>query len=194
MGCQTAIAKKIRENQADYILQVKNNQKTLLENIEDTFAVKKVVSIETTEDCGHCRVESRKCSIINDLEFIDELVNWKDLQIVVKIESKIYFKKTAEQTTNARYYISSLPADAGLLNKSIRSHWAIENNLHWNLDVIFKEDNQAKRNRTAIENSNLIAKLAISILDNEKTIKKSKNRKRLKAFADNTYRELILKV
>lgn len=183
IGCQTAIAKKIRENQADYILQVKNNQKTLLENIEDSFAVKKTVSVDTTEDCGHGRVEVRKCSIINDLEFIDDVQKWKDSQIIVKIESKIYFKKTAIETTNTRYYISSLPADAGLLNESIRSHWAIENNLHWNLDVIFKEDNQSKRlellrtgeaNQTAIENSNLIAKLAMTMLDNEKTIKKQK--------------------
>jgi predicted transposase YbfD/YdcC len=87
-----------------------------------------------------------------------------------------------------------LLADAELLNSSIRSHWAIENNLHWNLDVIFKEDNQAKRNQTAIENSNLIAKIAISLLDSEQTLKKAKNRKRQKAFADHTYRELILKV
>ena len=92
---------------------------------------------------------------------------------MVKIESKIYFKKTEIETTNSRYYISSLPADAGLLNESIRSHWAIENNLHWNLDVIFKEGNQAKRNQMAIENSNIIAKLAMTMLDNEKTIKKS---------------------
>ncbi len=194
MGCQTAIAKKIRENEADYILQVKNNQKTLLENIEASFAVKKVVATDTTEDCGHGRVEVRKCIVISDLEFIDEATKWKDLQIVVKIESKIYCKKTKIETKNSRYYISSLPADAGLLNESIRSHWAIENNLHWNLDVIFKEDNQAKRNQTAIENSNLIAKLAITMLDNEITIKKSKNRKRLKAFADNTYREIIMKI
>ena len=80
------------------------------------------------------------------------------------------------------------------MNESIRSHWAIENNLHWNLDVILKEDNPVKRNQMAIENSNIIAKLAMTMLDNEKTIKISKNRKRLKAFADNTYRELIFKV
>lgn len=194
MGCQTEIAKKIRTQEADYILQVKSNQKTLLENIEDSFSVKKIVSIDTNEDCGHGRVEVRKCSVISDLEFIDDAHKWKDLKTIVKIESKIYFKKTEKETTNARYYISSLPADAELLNESIRSHWSIENNLHWNLDVIFKEDNQAKRNQIAIENANLIAKLAITMLDQEKTFPKSKNRKRLKAFADNTYRELILNV
>jgi predicted transposase YbfD/YdcC len=81
-----------------------------------------------------------------------------------------------------------------LLNESIECHWTIENNLHWNLDVIFREDNQAKRNQTAIENANLIAKSANTMPDQEKTFLKSKNRKCLKGFADNTYRELILKV
>jgi predicted transposase YbfD/YdcC len=85
-----------------------------------------------------------------------------------------------------------LPADASLLNESIQCHWTIENNLHWNLDVIFRENNQAKRNQVAIGNANLIAKLANTMLEQEKTFLKSKNRKRIKAFADNTYRELIL--
>ena len=194
MGCQTAIAQKIRDKEADYILQVKGNQKTLLENLEDSFAVKKVVTTDVNIDCGHGRVEVRKCSVITDLEFVDDVHKWKDLQTIIKIESAVHFKKTKIDTTNTRFYISSLPADANLLNNSIRSHWAIENNLHWNLDVIFKEDHQEKRNQTAIENSNLIAKFAITLLDQEKTHPKSKNRKRLKAFADDTYRELILKV
>ena len=194
MGCQTAIAKKIRENEADYILQVKGNQKILLENLEDSFAVKKIIATDVNIDCGHGRVEVRKCSVITDLEFVDNAIKWKDLQTIIKIESAVHFKKTKIDTTNTRFYISSLPPDSSLLNNSIRSHWAIENNLHWNLDVIFKEDHQEKRNQTAIENSNLIAKFAITMLDQEKTHPKSKNRKRLKAFADNTYRELILKV
>lgn len=194
MGCQTAIAKKIRDQEGDYILQVKSNQKTLLENIEDSFAVKKSDSTHTSEDCGHGRVEVRQCDLITDLEFIEGARKWKDIKSIVRIKSTVYSKKTKVETTNSRYYISSLLADAQLLNHSIRSHWAIENNLHWNLDVIFKEDNQAKRNQTAIENSNLIAKIAISLLDCEQTLKKAKNRKRQKAFADDTYRELILKV
>lgn len=194
MGCQTAIAKKIREKEADYILQVKGNQKVLLENLEDSFAIKKVVTTDVNIDCGHGRVEVRKCSVITDLEFVDDAHKWKDLQTIIKIESAVHYKKTKKETTSTRYYISSLSADAGLLNNSIRSHWAIENNLHWNLDVIFKEDHQDKRNQTAIENSNLIAKFAITMLDQEKTHTKSKNRKRQKAFASDTYRELILQV
>lgn len=194
MGCQTAITEKIRASEADYILQVKANQKTLLENIEDSFAVKKAVSTAVNFDCGHGRAEVRKCSVITDLEFLDDAKKWKDLQTIIKIESAVHFKKTKKDTLCTRFYISSLPADAELLNHSIRSHWSIENNLHWNLDVIFKEDNQEKRNQTAIENSNLITKFAITMLDQEKTYPKSKNRKRQKAFGNDAYRELILKV
>lgn len=194
MGCQTAIASKIRENEADYILQVKGNQKTLLENLDDSFSVKKVIATDVTIDCGHGRVEVRKCSVLTDLDFVDDAHKWKDLQTIIKIESAVHFKKTKIDTTSTRFYISSLSPNAALLNHSIRSHWAIENNLHWNLDVIFKEDHQDKRNITAIENSNLIAKFAITMLDQEETHSKSKNRKRQKAFSDDAYRELVLQV
>ena len=194
MGCQKSIAKKIIENEADYILQVKGNHKGLLENLEDSFAVKKVTATNSNIDCGHGRVEVRECSVVSDLEFVEDAHKWKGLKTLVKIGSTVYSKKTKKEVTNTRYYISSLPTDASLLNDSIRSHWAIENNLHWNLDVIFKEDHQEKRNQTAIENANLIAKFAITMLDQEITLAKSKNRKRQKAFGSDTYRELILKV
>jgi len=181
MGCQTTISDKIREQQADYILQVKGNQKKLLNNLKDSFAVKTPVDVDLQEDCGHGRVETRKCSVITDLEFLDDPEKWKGLRTIIKIESTVYFKKTKKTTQSIRFYISSLPADPELI-------------LHWNLDVIFKEDHQAKRNKTAIENSNLIAKFAITMLDQEKTYPKSKNLKRQKAFGDNSYREKILQV
>lgn len=91
MGCQRAIANKIRENEADYILQVKGNQKTLLENLEDSFAVKKIITTDVNIDCGHGRVEVRKCSIITDLEFIEDAHKWKDLQTIIKIDSAHIF-------------------------------------------------------------------------------------------------------
>ncbi len=82
--------------------------------------------------------------------------------------------------------------DAALLNKSVRSHWGIENNLHWNLDVIFKEDGQLKRKGNSAENFNVIAKVALGLIENEKTVKLSKPLKRLKAAIDDAYREIIL--
>ena len=132
-------------------------------------------------------MEVRKCSVITDLEFVYDAQKWKDLQTIIKIESAVHFKKTKIDTKSTRFYISSLPADAVILNHSIRSHWTIKNNLHWNLDVIFKEGHQEKPNQTAIENSNLIAKFAITMLDQEKTYTKSKNRKRQKAFGSDAY-------
>lgn len=196
MGCQTAIANKIVENGGEYVLQVKNNQKELLENIEDSFPVKPIISTHITNDCGHGRVEERKCEVINDLEFIENVEKWKDIKSIVRVTSKVFNKKTQVETLNTRYYISSMVGDAELLNTCIRSHWTIENNLHWNLDVVFKEDNQAKRNKVAIENINLISKTAIVLLDQAEPVNKSKNKnlKRQKAFASDTYREKVLKV
>jgi hypothetical protein len=99
--------KKIRENEADYILQVKGNQKILLENVEDSFVAKKVVPTDVNIDCGHGRVALRKCSTITDLEFVDDADKWKYLQTIIKIESAVHFKKTKINTTSTRFYMSS---------------------------------------------------------------------------------------
>ena len=177
-----------------YILQVKANQKNLLENIKDSFQVKRIVQIDINEDCGHGRVEVRKCSVITDLEFIDNAHKWTDLQTIIRIETEIYNKKTKKTTNNTRYYISFLPKDAKLINKFIRTHWTIENNLHWSLDIVLKEDNQAKRNNISKENYNLIAKFALYLLEQEETLKKSKPNKRFRASINDGYREIILGV
>ena len=112
----------------------------------------------------------------------------------MRIKSERTLKKSGDTSMEYRYYLSSLKADAGLLNKSIRSHWGIENNLHWNLDVIFREDGQLKRKGNSAKNYNIIAKIALSLVDNEKTRKLTKPLKRLRASIDDNYRELILKV
>ena len=83
-GCQAAIAKKIQDNEADYNLQVKGNQQTLLENLEDSFAVKKVVATVNI-DCRQVRVEDRKCSLTANLDLVDDTNKWKDSQSIIKI-------------------------------------------------------------------------------------------------------------
>ncbi len=93
-----------------------------------------------------------------------------------------------------RFYISSLPCNAKLINNSIRSHWAVENNLHWCLDVIMKEDGQLNYIGNAAENMNMMKKMELGMLANEKSIKSSKARKMKKALLDGSYRELLLKV
>lgn len=195
MGCQRDIAKKIREQKADYILQVKDNQKDLKEQMEDIFNSKACRKSNTTTTMGHGRIEKRECEAIMVSNILLEgHENWEGLQTLVRIKSTRTIKKSNEQSIEYRYYIASLGDNAKLLNESIRSHWGIENNLHWNLDVIFREDGQLKRKGNSAENYNIIAKVALGLVDNEKTEKLSKPLKRLRASIDDSYRELILKV
>ncbi|TAG51213.1 MAG: ISAs1 family transposase, partial [Cytophagales bacterium] len=91
-----------------------------------------------------------------------------------------------------RYYITSLEPKSEDILQDIRSHWSIENNLHWNLDVIFKEDFQLKRKGNSSANFNVIIKMSLGLIEAEKTTKKSKPLKRLMASLDDDYREKIL--
>ncbi|MDQ3395766.1 MAG: ISAs1 family transposase [Bacteroidota bacterium] len=144
MGCQKKIAKQVLDNEADYLLMVKDNQKGLKEQVENLFTITAGVK-DTQLDVGHGRVETRVCEVIDDLKFMDGISEWNGLKSIVRIQSERYNKKTAQTSRQDRYYISSLPADATFINNAVRQHWAIENNLHWSLDVIFKEDDSLKK-------------------------------------------------
>ena len=194
MGCQKEIAKKVRSKGADYILQVKDNQKELKEQIEKIFNRNTARTLDVQHDIGHGRAETRECTLINDLTFLDGKEPWKDIKGIARIKSTRYIKKTGAESHYFRYYITSLSSDAEKVNKSIRSHWAIENNLHWNLDVIFKEDGQLKRKGNSAENFNIISKVALGLIVNEDTPKKTKPLKMLKASLDDSYREKIMKL
>lgn len=195
MGCQTAIAEKIIEKKGDYILQVKGNQQYLKDQLEDIFNAVTKRKLDEQWNTGHGRIEHRKCEVIlvNEVVF-DDKEKWKNLCSLVRIESSRTIKKTGVKSTELRYYISSLSDDAKRLNNSIRSHWNIENNLHWNLDVIFKEDGQLKRKGNSEQNFNIIAKTALGLIDNEKSTNLSKPMKRLRASIDDSFRETILKI
>lgn len=194
MGCQTKIADKIIEQGADYILMVKDNQPELKEQVEKVFKIQKPTMVDIEEDLGHGRIEKRTCGIIINLDFLDDQNHWRNLNSIIRIVSERTDKKTGAYSCETRYYISSLKQDAKLLNNSIRSHWSIENNLHWTLDVIMKEDGQRNYIGNAAENMNMMKKMAMAMLVNEKTIKKSKAKKMKKALLEDYYRELVLKV
>ena len=195
MGCQKKIAAKIRDKGADYILQVKGNQAELEQQIIKIFNRKTQRETLNIQDCDHGRIEKRICQVINDLTFLDGKEQWKDLKTIIRITSYRENKKTGKSSTNDRYYISSLPnSNIELINKSIRDHWKIENNLHWNLDVIFSEDYQLRRKKESAKNFNIIAKAGLSLIENEKSIKKSKPMKMLRAAMSDRYREKILKI
>ena len=117
---------------------------------------------------------------------------WQDLTTLIKIESERVFKNSTRSTETAtRYYISSTQKDATYFQSAIRSHWGIENKLHWSLDVAFEEDASRKRAKNAAQNFAILNKIALNLLKNETTLKTGLKGKRLKAGWDESY---LLKV
>jgi len=193
MGCQKKIAEKIIGKEADYILMVKDNQKNLRIQIEEIFKTQQSQTVNTTTDFGHGRIETRTCSVIDDLSLLDKRKDWKGIKSIACITSERIIKKTQKESIEQRYYITSLDTDGEKINKAVRSHWSIENNLHWNLDVVFKEDASLKKKGNSPINFNTITKIALALIEREKSTKMSKNSKRLKAALDDKYRTKILK-
>lgn len=196
MGTQTDIVEKIIKKEADYILAVKENQKQLLEEIIDEFKFSKEIEVDTHIDIGHGRIETRKCSVISNFLFIENKdEKWKKLNQVIKIDSIREFKNSDKPTEKAtRYYISSLENNANQYQKNIRSHWGIENKLHWTLDVGFSEDSSRKRNKNAAQNYSVLLKIALNLLKNEKTEKQGIAGKRLKAGWNENYLLKVLSI
>ena len=193
MGCQKKIADSIIKQEADYVLMVKGNQKNLKTQIEQSFKEKSISSSHSIDDFGHGRIETRTCDVIDDLSLVTKRGDWVNIKSIVRVKSHRITKKTKKESVENRYYISSLNADAEKLNKAIRSHWSIENNLHWNLDVVFQEDASLKKKGNSPMNFNIITKIALAKIECEKSIKMSKNSKRLRAALDDKYRTKIIK-
>jgi predicted transposase YbfD/YdcC len=145
IGCQREIASLIIARKADYVLAVKDNQGLLAEPARDSFLRMNSDSVSEEIDCGHGRVEQRRCSVIADLSMVEKAAEWASLQGLVRVESQRYHKATGKTERETRYYITSLKPDAARLNRVIRQHWGIENKLHWVLDVGFGEDLDRKR-------------------------------------------------
>ena len=187
MGCQRSIAEKIVAKKADYILAVKENQGNLLAEIKDSFQMLAADGVKEEIDCGHGRVERRRCSVIADLSLLEKASEWASLQGLVRIESERYHKATGKTEREIRYYITSLDPDAERLNQAIRNHWGIENKLHWALDVSFGEDLDRKRAGNAAQNFSILNRIALNLLRQDKTCKLGIKGKRLQAGWDNDY-------
>jgi predicted transposase YbfD/YdcC len=187
MGCQREIARQIIAKKADYVLAVKDNQGLLAEQVRDSFLLLNADAVAEEVDCGHGRVEQRRCSVIADLSMIDNASEWASLQGLVRIQSERYHKVTGKIEREIRYYITSLKPDAARLNSVIRQHWGIENKLHWVLDVGFGEDLDRKRTGHAAQNFSLLNRIALNLLKQEQSLKRGIKGKRLKAAWDNPY-------
>ncbi len=189
MGCQKQIAQSIKSKEADYILAVKQNQQTLYEQIGGAFAHQKPQYQSSKTEGDHGRIEQRSCSVINQLRWIDEKQKWEDLKSIIKIET--LRENSGQQTTETRYYISSLLQNADYFNDAIRKHWGIENSFHWVLDVQFREDESRKRKDNSAENFAIIRRIALNKLKQIKLRRLGVNNKRLIAGWDD---EFLLKI
>jgi predicted transposase YbfD/YdcC len=172
MGCQKEIASMIREKGADYILSLKGNQGTLHDDVKLFLETQKEKAKSEQWnhyediDKGHGRVEIRHCFVSGNVDWLTQKANWKDLKTIIMIESTREI--AGHQTQEKRFYISSLPPNAEWIGGAIRSHWGIENSLHWVLDVTFGEDYSRVREKNAAENMSLIRKLVLNMLQNTK--------------------------
>ena len=191
MGCQTKIVEQIIESKANYIIAVKGNQPTLEKNIQDTISLAHPSTIDIQESFGHGRIEKRTCSVYKNLTHIEAKDKWSNLSSVIKITTEVIQKSSNTKTIEERFYISDIDV-ASTINKGIRSHWSVENNLHWSLDVTFQEDTSKKRIRNQVENFNMITKIVLSILTKENTTKISLKNKRMKAAFDVSYRNKLM--
>jgi predicted transposase YbfD/YdcC len=168
-GCQMAIAEKIRNKNADYGLAVKENQPTLYANIRDYFdyleqdARADTPSDEWTSELekDHGRIERRSVQTVTLLAWLDNAPDWKDLKNIIHYRCR----RTEQESTSIadRYYISNLEASAQRFAQVIRGHWAIENQLHWALDVTFGEDASRVRKDHSPANLNVLRKTALPV-------------------------------
>jgi predicted transposase YbfD/YdcC len=192
MGCQKEIANYIIGKEANYILAVKDNHKNLHEQIKSAFETTSIADVSNTLEKGHGRIEERTCKVITDLRFVEESCNWTNLNAIICITSQRTMG--GKTSTDTRYFIGNQEKKASWFLEAIRSHWGIENSLHWVLDVVFKEDYCRKRKENAAENFNIIRKMALNFIrTNKKNPKLSIRRARLSAGWDNQYLDSLLK-
>jgi predicted transposase YbfD/YdcC len=196
LHCQKATAKEIVEADADYVLALKGNQGTahaeIKEYLDDaiTRADPALAAFETVEK-GHGRIETRHFWQSAHLRWFTDRAEWENLRSVGVVESTREINGHA--SVERRYYLSSLPNDVTLFARAVRGHWAIENNLHWVLDVVFGEDQSRARTGFAVANLGVTRRLALNLLRQDKTSTRSVKRKQRHAAFDIDYLANLLK-
>jgi predicted transposase YbfD/YdcC len=199
MGTQTRIVQQIRQQKADYILTLKANHPTLLSQIQQWFTDTQARGWDgidhdyyKTVTKGHHRTEKRYVWAIpvTAMGELYQLELWSGLQTIVVVERiRHLWNKT---THDIQFYLTSLPPDAQFLCHAIRTHWSIENNLHWTLDVTFSEDKCRIRSEYGPHNFALLRRLALNVLHQEKTFKRSLRQKMKQAAMNNNYMMTVL--
>lgn len=194
MGTQKQIARQIRQQEGDYLLALKGNQGELHDDVRTFFEDRQSVKTSrqhSQTNSGHGRVEERMCHISEAPWLCKRHPDWAGLRSIVRINCRRTVKRTGKTSITTRYYITSLPANAHIALAASRAHWSIENNLHWQLDVTFREDDCQISKDHAPRNLAMIRKTVLNLLRNEPT-KLSLKRKRLKAMMEPKFRTKIL--
>lgn len=196
MGCQKEIADLIRERGGDYVLAVKQNQPTLHEQVEEVINTgleqdAAAVDEHQTVEKGHGRHDTRTYVIFPAPESVDPDGAWRDLSAVgMAITESV--DSQGRGRSEVRYYILSVLLSAKEFAGAVRGHWSIENNLHWQLDVSFREDECRVRRDHAPANLSVIRRFALGLLKRETSCRRGIETKRLKCAASDEYREKVL--
>jgi len=200
MGCQTKIVETLVERGGDYVIAVKENQPRLYDDLQTTFRDAHAThfrdvahDFHQTVEKDHGRLETRRCWTIAEpsyLKYINDAQAWKHLRTIVMVEAE---RQVGDHTTvETRYFIASLENDAPLALHAVRGHWGIENQLHWVLDLAFREDESRVRKDHGPENFAVLRHIALNLLKQDKTTKLGTQNKRLKAAWDQDYLLVLL--
>jgi predicted transposase YbfD/YdcC len=196
MGCQREIAAEIRRGEGDYVLAVKQNQPTLYERVEAAIDVASEGDTEgfeehVTSEKGHGRQETRTYAVVPAPGSIDPEGQWCDLK-ALGIATSERIDGRGHHSLESRYYILSRPLSVTEFAEAVRGHWGIENSLHWQLDVSFREDECRVRRDHAPANLSVIRRFALGLLKRETSCRRGIETKRLKCAANDEYREKAL--
>jgi predicted transposase YbfD/YdcC len=164
MGTQTDIVKKIRKKHADYVLALKGNQSGLFEEVKQYFDDEELLlncSYTKTVEKARGGIEKREYWQTDDIAWLTQKKDWPGLKSIAMTRNTII--KNDVETTENRYFISSLPLEIKDIARAIRKHWMVES-YHWHLDVTFREDENKTIEKQAAYNLNIIRKLAINVL------------------------------
>jgi predicted transposase YbfD/YdcC len=192
LGCQEDITEMITQKNGDYVLAIKGNKGGFFEDVMDYFGQKEVLKVCTTIDKGHGRIETRTCYVNNAIDWLKaQYPGWKQLRSLVMIESERDMRD-GKATHETRFYISSLDAEPEKLLQIIRSHWAIENSLHWVLDMSFGEDQSRIRKNNAPANMAIIRHVALNMLRTAQRERTSiKRMRKLAAWNNNILCDIV---
>ena len=199
--CYTDVAEQVVEAEADYLIGLKQNQPKLFEVAQDLLTNNPAIQIHEDEQTnGHGRIEQRTCTVLNisDLkksqpkQYEELFQKWTGLKCLIKVVCQRTIKATNKKSAEPRYYISSKEFDPQYANEIVRGHWGVENNLHWVLDAIFREDKSTKRAGNSAANFSILRKLAFNKLKSYDDPKVSMKRKMKKCAMSEQYLENIL--